>query len=86
MSEAAQPEKRPMDGRQRVLIATFEINSAVLPSGHRGHPSAAVEPASRGRIADHLIRLDYVVLDELGNLPFAHSKLKDRSPPSANVP
>ena len=28
---------------------------------------------SQGRIADHLTRLDFVVLDELGYLPFALS-------------
>jgi DNA replication protein DnaC len=27
----------------------------------------------QGRLADHLTRMDFVILDELGYLPFAHS-------------
>jgi DNA replication protein DnaC len=39
----------------------------------QAHPRAC-EPGSQvGRIADHLTRLDFVLLDELGYLPFAHS-------------
>ena len=34
---------------------------------------AETRAARQGRIADHLTRLDFVVLDELGYLPFAQS-------------
>nr|WP_284042361.1 IS21-like element helper ATPase IstB [Methylobacterium tardum] len=34
---------------------------------------AEVRAGRQGRIADHLMRLDFVVLDELGYLPFAQS-------------
>jgi DNA replication protein DnaC len=34
---------------------------------------AEARQSKQGRIADHLIRLDFVMLDELGDLPFAQA-------------
>lgn len=54
-----------------------------MPIGARGRFYTVVDPVNRleaesragrqGRLADHLCRMDFVVLDELGYLPFAQS-------------
>jgi DNA replication protein DnaC len=59
------------------------IARACIRDGKRGRFYTAVDLVNRleaegragrqGRIADHLARLDFVVLDELGYLPFAQS-------------
>jgi DNA replication protein DnaC len=59
------------------------IARACIRRGARGRFFNVVDPVNRldagsragrqGRIADHLCRIDFVVLDELGCLPFAQS-------------
>jgi DNA replication protein DnaC len=67
-------------GKSHVAIA---IARACIRSGARGRffnvvdlvnkLDAETRAGRQGRIADHLTRLDFVVLDELGYLPFAQS-------------
>jgi len=52
----------------------YQIATAKLPLAKDVNRLEAETRAGRqGRIADHLCRLDFVVLDELGDLPFAPS-------------
>ncbi|MDX8437269.1 IS21-like element helper ATPase IstB [Mesorhizobium abyssinicae] len=67
-------------GKSHLAIA---IARALIRNGARGRFFNVVDLVNRletetragrqGRIADHLTRLDFVVLDELGYLPFAQS-------------
>lgn len=67
-------------GKTHLVIA---IARACIRNGARGRFFNTVDLVNRleaearqgkqGRIADHLIRLDFVVLDELGYLPFAQA-------------
>ncbi len=67
-------------GKSHLAVA---IARSCLRGGARGRFHTAVDLVNRleaearagrqGRIADHLTRLDFVVLDELGYLPFAQS-------------
>src|SRR5690554_2615827 len=67
-------------GKSHLAIA---IARALIRSGARGRFINVVDLVNRletetragrqGRIADHLTRLDFVVLDELGYLPFAQA-------------
>jgi DNA replication protein DnaC len=67
-------------GKSHLAIA---IGRSCIRSGARGRFYNVVDLVNRletetragrqGRIADHLTRLDFVVLDELGYLPFAQS-------------
>lgn len=67
-------------GKTHMAIA---IGRSCIRSGARGRFYNVVDLVNRleaearssrqGRIADHLIRLDFVILDELGYLPFAQS-------------
>ena len=67
-------------GKSHVAIA---IARALIRNGARGRFFNVVDLVNRletetrsgrqGRIADHLTRLDFVVLDELGYLPFAQA-------------
>jgi len=67
-------------GKSHLAIA---IARALIRSGTRGRFFNVVDLVNRleietrsgkqGRIADHLTRLDFVVLDELGYLPFAQA-------------
>ena len=62
---------------------TIAIARALIRSGARGRFYTVVDLVNRleaesragrqGRLADHLCRMDFVVLDELGYLPFAQS-------------
>lgn len=68
-------------GKTHLAIA---IVRACIRDGKRGRFYNVVDLVNRleaearagrqGRIADHLMRLDFVVLDELGYLPFAQSR------------
>jgi DNA replication protein DnaC len=40
---------------------------------HRGRLEAEARAGRQGRIADYLTRMDFIVLDELGYLPFAQA-------------
>jgi DNA replication protein DnaC len=63
--------------------AEVEAGRALIRGGARGRFYNVVDLVNRleaesragrgGRLADHLCRLDFVVLDELGYLPFALS-------------
>ena len=67
-------------GKSHLAVA---IASSCIRGGRRGRFYNVVDLVNRleaetragrqGRIADHLSRLDFVVLDELGYLPFAQS-------------
>jgi DNA replication protein DnaC len=67
-------------GKSHLAIA---IARACIRAGARGRFYTVVDLVNRlesearsgrqGRLADHLIRLDFVVLDELGYLPFAQA-------------
>ena len=67
-------------GKTHVAIA---IGRSCIRAGARGRFYNVVDLVNRleaearnsrqGRIADHLIRLDFLILDELGYLPFAQS-------------
>src|SRR6185312_623210 len=67
-------------GKSHLAIA---IARALIRNGSRGRFYNVVDLVNRletearagrqGRIADHLTRLDFVVLDELGYLPFAQA-------------
>jgi len=67
-------------GKSHLAIA---IARACIRDGARGRFCTAVDLVNRletearggrqGRLADYLTRLDFVVLDELGYLPFAHT-------------
>jgi DNA replication protein DnaC len=67
-------------GKTHLAIA---IARSCIRSGARGRfynvvdlvnrLEAEARNARQGRIADHLTRLDFVILDELGYLPFAHT-------------
>ena len=67
-------------GKTHLVIA---IARACIRNGARGRFFNTVDLVNRleaearlgkqGRIADHLIRLDFVILDELGYLPFAQA-------------
>src|SRR5690606_27552650 len=67
-------------GKSHLAIA---IARALIRNGARGRFFNVVDLVNRleiesragrqGRIADHLTRLDFVVLDELGYLPFAQA-------------
>jgi DNA replication protein DnaC len=67
-------------GKTHLAIA---VASALIRSGARGRFYTVVDLVNRleaesragrqGRLADHLCRMDFVVLDELGYLPFAQS-------------
>jgi DNA replication protein DnaC len=73
-------ETRSGSVQDQVAIA---IARACIRSGARGRffnvvdlvnkLDAETRAGRQGRIADHLTRLDFVVLDELGYLPFAQS-------------
>ena len=70
-------------GKTHLAIA---IARALIRSGTRGRFFNVVDLVNRletetrggkqGRMADYLTRLDFVILDELGYLPFAHSGKK----------
>ncbi|MBK8176969.1 MAG: ATP-binding protein [Rhodospirillales bacterium] len=67
-------------GKSHLAIA---VARACIRGGARGRFYTAVDVVNRleseartgrqGRLADHLVRLDFVVLDELGYLPFAQT-------------
>ena len=69
-------------GTGKTLLAIAIVRSCIR-SGARGRFYNVVDLVNRletesrsgrqGRIADHLTRLDFVILDELGYLPFAQS-------------
>jgi len=70
----------PGDGKTHLAIA---IARSCIRSGVRGRFYNVVDLVNRleaetragrqGRLADHLTRIDFVILDELGYLPFAQS-------------
>ncbi|TWA63891.1 DNA replication protein DnaC [Azospirillum brasilense] len=67
-------------GKTHLAVA---IARACIRAGSRGHFFNVVDLVNRleaetragrqGRLADHLARMDFIVLDELGYLPFAQS-------------
>ena len=67
-------------GKTHLAIA---IARALIRNGTRGRFFSVVDLLNRletetrrgkqGRLADYMIRLDFVILDELGYLPFAQS-------------
>jgi DNA replication protein DnaC len=69
-------------GKTHLAIA---IARSCIRSGSRGRFYNVVDLVNRletetrngrqGRLADHLTRMDFIVLDELGYLPFAHGQL-----------
>ena len=71
---------RPGTGKTHLAIA---IARSCIRSGARGRFYNVVDLVNRletetrngrqGRLADHLTRMDFIVLDELGYLPFAQS-------------
>jgi DNA replication protein DnaC len=77
---AARHSNRPKCGH---LIEQHAIARSCIRSGARGRFYNLVDLVDRleietrngrqGRIAEHLTRMDFIVLDELGYLPFAQS-------------
>jgi len=58
-------------GKTHLVIA---IARSCIRGGYRGRFYNVVDLVNRqGRLADHLTRMDFIVLDELGYLPFAQS-------------
>src|SRR6266480_2587722 len=45
----------------------------LAPTGKRRLSTAHTRSGRQGRLAEHLTRMDFIVLDELGYLPFAQS-------------
>ena len=77
---------RSASGKSHLAIA---IARALIRNGTRGRFFNVVDLVNRletehrsgkqGRIADYLTRLDFVVLDELGYLPFAQAAASSSS-------
>jgi hypothetical protein len=74
------PSPEPEPAKPHLAIA---IARSCIRAGARGRFYNVVDLVNRletetrngrqGRIADHLTRMDFIVLDELGYLPFAQS-------------
>ena len=61
-------------GRKGVVITGVQPGAASIPSSTSSIGWTAKAHASRqGRLAEYLTRMDFIILDELGYLPFAQT-------------